>query len=72
MCHVGKGFYMQTELFEKLYSYQREALLWFWRLHRKNKGGILGDDMGSVHTQSFSDLWGFLSLNLVSSLQKLN
>ncbi|XP_033628279.1 DNA excision repair protein ERCC-6-like [Asterias rubens] len=44
--HVDEGFYIRNTLYEKLYSYQREALMWFWRLHRKNKGGILGDDMG--------------------------
>ena len=46
MTHVGNGFYMYQELYEKLYSHQKEGVLWLWSLFRKKKGGILGDDMG--------------------------
>ncbi|XP_038058939.1 DNA excision repair protein ERCC-6-like [Patiria miniata] len=67
--HVGKGFYLHTELYNKLYSYQREALMWFWRLHRKVKGGILGDDMGLGKTiQVISFLSGLFYLDQVKTV----
>lgn len=46
LVHLGKGYHLMKDVYDKLYPYQRECLLWFWRLHRKVKGGILGDDMG--------------------------
>jgi len=46
MCEVGDGFYLPAETYRSLYSYQREGVLWFWRLYQQGKGGILGDDMG--------------------------
>lgn len=46
MVHVGNGYFMYKELYDKLYDHQKEAVLWMWGLHRKRKGGILGDDMG--------------------------
>lgn len=46
MAHVGEGFYVYKELYDKLYAYQREGILFFWKLWRTKKGGILGDDMG--------------------------
>ncbi|XP_033628161.1 DNA excision repair protein ERCC-6-like isoform X1 [Asterias rubens] len=69
MHHVGKGFYVHNALYEKLYSYQREALMWFWRLHRKNKGGILGDDMGLGKTiQMISFMSGLFELDQVKTV----
>ena len=51
MCHVGNGFYLYKDLYEKLYAHQREGILWLWKLHKAKKGGILGDDMGySINT----------------------
>ena len=44
----GSGFFLHKDLTAKLYSHQKEGVLWLWRLHKRNKGGILGDDMGSV------------------------
>ncbi len=46
MVHLGKGFYLYQELYDKLYKHQREGVLWFWGIYQKSKGGILGDDMG--------------------------
>jgi len=46
MAHVGEGFYVYKELYDKLYAHQREGILFFWKLWRMRKGGILGDDMG--------------------------
>ncbi|XP_022086433.1 DNA excision repair protein ERCC-6-like [Acanthaster planci] len=69
MQHIGKGFYLHVDLYSKLYSYQREALMWFWRLHRKNKGGILGDDMGLGKTiQVISFLSGLFYLDQVKTV----
>jgi hypothetical protein len=31
----------------KLYDYQRDGVRFLYTLYRKNKGGILGDDMGA-------------------------
>ena len=46
MAHVGDGFYIAKQLLDRLFGYQRDGLLFFWRLFRKKKGGVLGDDMG--------------------------
>ena len=46
MREVGEGFNLPTEIHQKLYPYQLQGILWFWRLHQQGKGGILGDDMG--------------------------
>ena len=46
MVQVGSGFYMYKDLYSKLYNHQKQGVLWMWGLHKKNKGGILGDDMG--------------------------
>ena len=40
------GFYLHKDLYGKLYSHQGDGVLWFWGLHKRMKGGILGDDMG--------------------------
>jgi SNF2 family DNA or RNA helicase len=46
MTHMGDGYYLFSELYNQLYSHQREGVLWMWSLFKKKKGGILGDDMG--------------------------
>ena len=46
MAHVGHGFYLFKQLYDKLYGHQRSGVLWMWDLNRKKKGGVLGDDMG--------------------------
>lgn len=46
MKHVGDGFYLYKDLYEKLYTHQKAGVLWLWSLYQKGKGGILGDDMG--------------------------
>ena len=46
MVHVANGFYLYKDLYNKLYTHQREGVSWMWNLFRKKKGGILGDDMG--------------------------
>ncbi|XP_063964161.1 DNA excision repair protein ERCC-6-like [Lytechinus pictus] len=69
MAHVGKGFYIYKDLYKRLYEYQKESLLWFWRLHRKQKGGILGDDMGLGKTvQVVAFLSGLFDMEQVENV----
>lgn len=42
------GFKIYQAVWEKLYPHQQIGVKWFWGLHKKDKGGILGDDMGLV------------------------
>lgn len=49
MVEVGNGFRLAKEIYDALYPYQKEAILWLWGLFKQTKGGILGDDMGSVY-----------------------
>ena len=46
MVDLGKNFFLHKSIANQLYSYQKEGVLWFWRLFNEKKGGILGDDMG--------------------------
>ncbi|KAF5399506.1 DNA excision repair protein ERCC-6 [Paragonimus heterotremus] len=46
MVSVADGFLMPSELYEKLYPYQREGVRWLWHLHNNGPGGVLADDMG--------------------------
>ena len=55
MINLGNGFMIFKELAEKIYAHQKEGVLWMWGLHKKNKGGILADDMGYVLL--YSDFW---------------
>nr|VZI14625.1 unnamed protein product [Spirometra erinaceieuropaei] len=56
-------------IYEKLYSYQREGVVWLWNLHKNTCGGILADDMGLGKTfQSIAFLAGYL--NSEDSLRK--
>jgi len=48
LAHVGDKFYLYKPLYDKLYAHQRDGILFLWRLYRTRKGGILGDDMGSL------------------------
>ena len=40
------GLKIPSEIWEKLFSYQRVAVQWLWELHQQSVGGILGDEMG--------------------------
>ena len=46
--HVGNGLYMHNNLLNNLYTHQRQGVLFFYKLFKLKKGGILGDDMGQV------------------------
>lgn len=39
-------FTLRAKTAKMLYPHQRAGLEWFWSLHTKGMGGILGDDMG--------------------------
>lgn len=39
-------FTLRAKVAHILYPHQRVGLEWFWSLHTKGMGGILGDDMG--------------------------
>ena len=46
MVEMKNGFKLHKSIFNKLYEYQKEGVMWFWQLFKKKTGGILGDDMG--------------------------
>lgn len=46
MVEVANGFRLAETIYNALYHYQKNAVVWFWGLYKQNKGGILGDDMG--------------------------
>ncbi|KAK4530369.1 hypothetical protein CCYA_CCYA04G1226 [Cyanidiococcus yangmingshanensis] len=43
---ISGGLWVQRNIYEHLFTYQREALTWLWSLHVQGTGGILGDEMG--------------------------
>ncbi|XP_027044335.1 DNA excision repair protein ERCC-6-like, partial [Pocillopora damicornis] len=55
MCEVGDGFSLPAEIYQSLYPYQLDGVLWFWNLYQKGMGGILGDDMGSEKLVLYQD-----------------
>ncbi|KAL7062266.1 hypothetical protein AAHC03_0640 [Spirometra sp. Aus1] len=66
---LSPGFCLPKMIYEKLYSYQREGVVWLWNLHKNTCGGILADDMGLGKTfQSIAFLAGYL--NSEDSLRK--
>ncbi|EDO39300.1 predicted protein, partial [Nematostella vectensis] len=65
---IGDGFLLARELSTALYPYQKEGLLWFWKLYNRNQGGILGDDMGLGKTiQVIAFLAGMFDSELIKS-----
>ncbi|KAL0125136.1 hypothetical protein PUN28_004343 [Cardiocondyla obscurior] len=46
MHKVDSLFKVPQCIWEKLYRYQKIAVQWFWELHGRNLGGLLGDEMG--------------------------
>ncbi|XP_046330563.2 DNA excision repair protein ERCC-6-like [Haliotis rufescens] len=69
MEHLGEGFYLYREFYERIYMHQKEGLLWFWDLFRKKKGGILGDDMGLGKTiQVIGFLSGMFDMDKIKSV----
>lgn len=53
----GGRFHLPGKLAGGLYPHQREGISWLWTLHKAKKGGILGDDMVSVHQRINQIIW---------------
>lgn len=59
------GFRIPKKIYDKLYNYQQDSLLWFYRKHKAGKGAILADEMGLGKTiQLISYLVALRSSNL--------
>jgi len=43
---LAPGLWLPRSLYERLFPYQKEGLVWLWSLHVQGTGGILGDEMG--------------------------
>lgn len=57
-CVSLNSFYVSSQLFEKLFPYQREGIRWLLSHFSTKSGGILGDEMGLGKT---TQVIGFLS-----------
>lgn len=69
MCEVGDGFSLPAEIYQSLYPYQLDGVLWFWNLYQKGMGGILGDDMGLGKTiQVISFIAGMFDAELIKKV----
>ena len=66
LVEVGNGFRLAKEIYEALYDYQKDTLLWLWGLFNQRKGGILGDDMGLVTTTTTTTAFFTLQYTLYS------
>lgn len=65
-CDDKKTYTLPGKIAKKLYAHQREGIKWFWNLHCKCRGGILGDDMGLGKTmQASAFLAGLFSSGLI-------
>uniref|UniRef100_A0A0N4ZLV3 DNA repair and recombination protein RAD54-like n=1 Tax=Parastrongyloides trichosuri TaxID=131310 RepID=A0A0N4ZLV3_PARTI len=51
---IGKDMKINSEIYKKLYNYQRTCLRWLAELHIQNVGGILADEMGLGKTVQIS------------------
>lgn len=54
------GLRLPRRTWSRLFDYQRDAMEWFWDLHRKSTGGILGDEMGLGKTVQMGSFMGSL------------
>ncbi|XP_047126426.1 DNA excision repair protein ERCC-6-like isoform X1 [Hydra vulgaris] len=69
MIDLGENFLLHQSIANQLYSYQKEGVLWFWKLYKKKKGGILGDDMGLGKTiQVIAFLAGMFDAELIHKI----
>ncbi|XP_065668776.1 DNA excision repair protein ERCC-6-like isoform X4 [Hydra vulgaris] len=69
MIDLGDNFLLHQSIANQLYSYQKEGVLWFWKLYNKKKGGILGDDMGLGKTiQVIAFLAGMFDAELIHKI----
>ncbi|XP_059143417.1 DNA excision repair protein ERCC-6-like [Physella acuta] len=69
MKSLGQGFMLHARLHEKIYSHQKEGILWLWSLYLLGKGGILADDMGLGKTiQVIAFLAGMFDMNKIKTV----
>jgi len=65
----GEMEYVLRDIYDKLYDYQHDCLVWFWKAFQSNNGGILGDDMGLGKTvQMAAFLHGLFYSGLIHSV----
>ena len=43
---IAEGFTIPSEIYDRLFVYQRTGVRWLWELHLQQVGGIIGDEMG--------------------------
>jgi len=43
---VGQGLWIPTNVWNRLFNYQRAGVKWLWDLHEQKCGGIIADEMG--------------------------
>ncbi|CAF5049834.1 unnamed protein product, partial [Rotaria magnacalcarata] len=43
---IGKGFWIPSSIWSRLFNYQRAGVKWLWELHDQKCGGIIADEMG--------------------------
>ena len=65
---ADSSFVLSEKLYNTLFKYQREGVIWLWNLHRRVQGGILGDDMGLGKTIQIVALLSGLFRNRYVSL----
>ncbi len=54
-------FRMPAHIYDSLFDFQRTAVSWLYGLHRRNAGGILGDEM-VTDTRAQRDMRGLPNL----------
>jgi hypothetical protein len=64
-CTVDSFYEIPSAVFRELAHHQDGALRWFWNLHCKRMGGILGDDMGMGKTREVNMHYKVGLLNLM-------
>jgi len=61
------GLVVAKRYYDQLFGYQRQGVRWYWSLHLRGEGGILGDDMGLGKTmQTLTFLRCLFDSNLIS------
>ncbi|CAF1081670.1 unnamed protein product [Rotaria sp. Silwood1] len=43
---IGKGFWIPSSIWNRLFNYQRAGVKWLWELYEQKCGGIIADEMG--------------------------
>lgn len=59
---------IQSQLYDSLKPHHLEALQWLWGLHKREEGGILGDDMGLGKNLQIASFLGSLYYSKLTNL----